>query len=212
MAAAGAGAVGRPVRAGREDGADRPRGTAAASTMHDGGEVSVDGRRLGHLFGARRPDAHDHCGRATRRSRHSSWPYRATTASAPPSPRTCWTRRAEAGLGARRERVHRAGASAAQLRAGGGMRPQRRPRPASPPGKVAVNGWLSIASPYAAEAVGHSGVHSVTVDLQHGMLGFSDALAMLQAISATPATPMVRVAGPRPPRRSCTCWTRAPTG
>lgn len=59
--------------------------------------------------------------------------------------------------------------------------------------EIVVNGWLSIASSYAAEGVGHSGVHSVTVDLQHGMLGFSDALAMMQAISSTPATPMVRV-------------------
>ena len=59
--------------------------------------------------------------------------------------------------------------------------------------EVVVNGWLSIASAYSAEGVGHSGVHSVTVDMQHGMLGFSDALAMIQALSATPATPMVRV-------------------
>lgn len=59
--------------------------------------------------------------------------------------------------------------------------------------QVVVNGWLSIASAYAAEGVGHSGVHAVTVDLQHGMLGFSDALAMIQAISSTPATPLVRV-------------------
>lgn len=60
-------------------------------------------------------------------------------------------------------------------------------------GQPVVNGWLSIASTYSAEGVGHSGVHAVTVDLQHGMLGFSDALAMMQAISATPAIPMVRV-------------------
>lgn len=59
--------------------------------------------------------------------------------------------------------------------------------------QIVVNGWLSIASAYAAEGVGHSGVHAVTVDLQHGMMGFSDALSMMQAISATPATPMVRV-------------------
>lgn len=60
-------------------------------------------------------------------------------------------------------------------------------------GKIAINAWLSMSSSYGAEGVGHSGVHSVTVDLQHGMLDFSDALPMLQAISATPATPMVRV-------------------
>ena len=49
-------------------------------------------------------------------------------------------------------------------------------------GQVVVNGWLSIGSGYSAEGVGHSGVHSVTVDLQHGMLDFADALPMIQAI------------------------------
>ena len=56
-------------------------------------------------------------------------------------------------------------------------------------GEIVVNAWLSIPSSYSAEGIGHSGVHSVTVDMQHGMLDFSDALPMLQAISATPATP-----------------------
>jgi 4-hydroxy-2-oxoheptanedioate aldolase len=60
-------------------------------------------------------------------------------------------------------------------------------------GGSVVNAWLSIGSSYSAEGVGHSGVHSVTVDLQHGMFGFPEALHMLQAISATPAIPMVRV-------------------
>lgn len=67
-------------------------------------------------------------------------------------------------------------------------------------GEIVVNAWLSIPSGYAAEGVGHSGVHSVTVDLQHGMLDFSDALPMLQAISATPATPLVRVSALDPPQ------------
>ncbi|MEV8467632.1 aldolase/citrate lyase family protein [Fluviibacterium sp. DFM31] len=60
-------------------------------------------------------------------------------------------------------------------------------------GETVVNAWLSIGSSYSAEGVGHSGVHSVTVDLQHGMMGFQEALHMLQAISATPAVPLVRV-------------------
>jgi len=60
-------------------------------------------------------------------------------------------------------------------------------------GETVVNAWLSIGSSYSAEGVGHSGVHSVTVDLQHGMMGFQEALHMLQAISATPAIPLVRV-------------------
>ncbi|MEO0496351.1 MAG: aldolase/citrate lyase family protein [Pseudomonadota bacterium] len=60
-------------------------------------------------------------------------------------------------------------------------------------GDIIINGWLSIGSSYSAEGMGHAGYHSVTVDLQHGMLDFSTALPMLQAISATPALPMVRV-------------------
>jgi len=60
-------------------------------------------------------------------------------------------------------------------------------------GHVAVNAWLSIGSSYSAEGMGHAGFHSATVDMQHGMLAFSDALPMLQALSSTTATPLVRV-------------------
>lgn len=59
--------------------------------------------------------------------------------------------------------------------------------------EAVINAWLSIGSSYSAEGAGHSGVHSVTVDLQHGMFSFQEALHMLQAISATPAIPLVRV-------------------
>jgi 4-hydroxy-2-oxoheptanedioate aldolase len=55
-----------------------------------------------------------------------------------------------------------------------------------------TNAWLSIPSGYLAEGTGHQGFDSVTVDLQHGMIGFESAVTMLQAISATPAVPMVR--------------------
>lgn len=57
----------------------------------------------------------------------------------------------------------------------------------------AVNAWLSIPSAYSAEVMGHQGFDSVTVDLQHGMIGFEAAIAMLQAISSTPAVPLARV-------------------
>ncbi len=55
-----------------------------------------------------------------------------------------------------------------------------------------ISAWLSIPSSYAAEAAGHQGYHCVAVDLQHGMLGFESAIGMLQAISSTPAVPIVR--------------------
>lgn len=60
-------------------------------------------------------------------------------------------------------------------------------------GGTALNAWSSIPAPYAAEVLGHQGVDSVTVDLQHGMIGFDLAVAMFQAISATPAIPFARV-------------------
>lgn len=60
-------------------------------------------------------------------------------------------------------------------------------------GGTAINAWLAIPSSYSAEVVGHSGFDVVTVDLQHGMIGFDAALGMFQAISATPAVPFARV-------------------
>ena len=59
-------------------------------------------------------------------------------------------------------------------------------------GRPIVNAWLSIPSSYAAEAVAHQGFDAVTVDCQHGMIGFESAITMLQAISTTDAIPLVR--------------------
>ena len=62
-------------------------------------------------------------------------------------------------------------------------------------GEVAVNAWVSMGSGYLAEILGHAGFDSVTVDLQHGAYGFDTAVQLLQAISSTPAMPLVRSAG-----------------
>ncbi len=64
---------------------------------------------------------------------------------------------------------------------------------AMPDGSAVINGWLAIPSGYSAEIAGHQGFDAVTVDLQHGMIDFASALSMLQALSATPAVPLVRV-------------------
>lgn len=61
-----------------------------------------------------------------------------------------------------------------------------------------VNAWLSIPSAYAAEVVVAQGFDSVTVDLQHGMMDFAQAVAMLQAISTTQAVPLVRSSSAEP--------------
>jgi 4-hydroxy-2-oxoheptanedioate aldolase len=60
-------------------------------------------------------------------------------------------------------------------------------------GERTTNGWLSFGSSYSAEIMGHAGFDSVTVDCQHGMFDFHQMLPMLQALSATPTTPIVRV-------------------
>ena len=60
-------------------------------------------------------------------------------------------------------------------------------------GQPAVAGWLSLDSAYAAELVGSSGFDAVVVDCQHGMAGHAQMVAMLQALSHTPAVGLVRV-------------------
>jgi 4-hydroxy-2-oxoheptanedioate aldolase len=60
-------------------------------------------------------------------------------------------------------------------------------------GGAAVNGWLSIGSPFVAEIMAAQGYDSVTVDLQHGALDYGDALGMFQAMRASGVAPMARV-------------------
>ncbi|WP_234731408.1 HpcH/HpaI aldolase family protein [Acidocella facilis] len=56
-----------------------------------------------------------------------------------------------------------------------------------------LNGWLSIANPFTAEIMAAQGYDSVTIDLQHGLIGYEMATAMLQAMRASGVTPLVRV-------------------
>lgn len=65
-------------------------------------------------------------------------------------------------------------------------------------GQPIVNAWLAVPSSYSAELVAHAGFDAVTVDGQHGMIGFDAALGMLQAISSTPAVPLARPSGLAP--------------
>lgn len=65
-------------------------------------------------------------------------------------------------------------------------------------GDAALNGWLTIPSGLAAEAMAHAGFHSLTLDLQHAPIGFDAALPMLQAITGTPATPLARASWNEP--------------
>jgi 4-hydroxy-2-oxoheptanedioate aldolase len=60
-------------------------------------------------------------------------------------------------------------------------------------GKVSIGGWLSIPSTYSAEIMAHQGFDWLCIDTQHGMIDYSAAVPMLQAISTTDTTPFVRV-------------------
>ena len=60
-------------------------------------------------------------------------------------------------------------------------------------GKPVVNGWLQIPSTVSAEVMAHQGWDSLTVDMQHGLVDYTNALPMLQTISSTSVTPLARV-------------------
>ena len=60
-------------------------------------------------------------------------------------------------------------------------------------GKPIINSWLSLPSSFSAEVMANQGWDSVTIDMQHGLVDYSNAVTMLQAISTTNTTPMARV-------------------
>ena len=55
-------------------------------------------------------------------------------------------------------------------------------------GKPIINGWLQIPSSFSAELMAHQGWDSLTIDMQHGLVDYSNALQMTQAISTTNVT------------------------
>ena len=60
-------------------------------------------------------------------------------------------------------------------------------------GKAVINGWLQIPNSFSAEVMSHQGWDSLTIDMQHGVVDYPNALQMLQAISTTDVVPMARV-------------------
>ena len=59
-------------------------------------------------------------------------------------------------------------------------------------GKPVINGWCAIPSTASAEAMAHQGWDSLTVDMQHGLVDYSNALPMMQTISTTDVTPLAK--------------------
>lgn len=60
-------------------------------------------------------------------------------------------------------------------------------------GKPVINAWLNMPGGFGAEAVAAQGWDSITIDTQHGLIGYAEMVAMLQAVAAAPVTPLVRV-------------------
>ena len=59
--------------------------------------------------------------------------------------------------------------------------------------KPALGGWLSIPSSFSAEIMASQELDWLCVDTQHGVIGYDAAVPMLQAMSASKVTPIVRV-------------------
>ena len=60
-------------------------------------------------------------------------------------------------------------------------------------GKPIINSWLAVPSSFSAEVMANQGWDSLTIDMQHGLIDYSNAISMLQSISTTETTPMARV-------------------
>ena len=60
-------------------------------------------------------------------------------------------------------------------------------------GKAVINGWLQIPSTVSAETMAQQGWDTLTIDMQHGLVDYTNAMPMMQVISATEIVPMARV-------------------
>lgn len=60
-------------------------------------------------------------------------------------------------------------------------------------GKPTVGAWLSLPNSFSAELMAQQAFDWLTIDMQHGLIDYADAVHMLQAISTTDVTPFVRV-------------------
>lgn len=65
-------------------------------------------------------------------------------------------------------------------------------------GKPVINGWCNLPGAFPAEVMASMGWDAVTIDTQHGLIGYEQMVAMLQAVSTTAATPLVRVSWNQP--------------
>jgi 4-hydroxy-2-oxoheptanedioate aldolase len=60
-------------------------------------------------------------------------------------------------------------------------------------GERTIGAWLGSPSAHSAESMAHAGFDWLCVDMQHGIVDYTDAVDMLRAISQTDTMPFVRV-------------------
>jgi 4-hydroxy-2-oxoheptanedioate aldolase len=60
-------------------------------------------------------------------------------------------------------------------------------------GKAAVNGWMISPSAFCAEIMAASGYDAITIDMQHGLIGYRDMLDLLRAMAPSGVVPVVRL-------------------
>jgi 2-keto-3-deoxy-L-rhamnonate aldolase RhmA len=60
-------------------------------------------------------------------------------------------------------------------------------------GRPMVGGWCAIPSALSAEVIAAAGFDWVCIDTQHGLIGYEEMTAMLQALDARGAPSFVRV-------------------
>lgn len=64
--------------------------------------------------------------------------------------------------------------------------------------KQTIGGWIGLNSPFVAETLAHTGFDWLCLDMQHGLIDYSDVRDMLPSISTTDTIPIVRVAWNEP--------------
>jgi len=67
-------------------------------------------------------------------------------------------------------------------------------RPRLSRGEVVLGTWLNLGSSLTAEIVARAGFDWLLIDMEHGTGDFRELMQQLQAIEASPAVPLVRVA------------------
>ena len=60
-------------------------------------------------------------------------------------------------------------------------------------GEYALNGWVTINNSFIAEIMSRQNYDTLTIDMQHGLIDYSDLVGMLQGVTGSNVTPIVRV-------------------